>query len=76
MKTNNNCTDCPDQTPDTCCHETIRTDDKAQCHIISEQDKRYHDLADKHIEVMGMFSTLVQTKSRDAYFNHENWSNC
>ena len=32
-----------------CCHEAIRTDNKAQVHIIDPQDERYHDESDAHV---------------------------
>lgn len=32
-----------------CCHEAIRTDNKAQAHIIDTQDEHYHDEADAHV---------------------------
>ena len=35
-----------------CCHEAIRTDNKAQAHIIDAQDKHYHDEADAHVFMM------------------------
>jgi hypothetical protein len=32
-----------------CCHEAIRTDNKAQAHIIDAQDEHYHDEVDAHV---------------------------
>ena len=32
-----------------CCAEAVRTDNKAQAHIIDQQDERYHDEADAHV---------------------------
>ena len=32
-----------------CCHEAIRTDNKAQVHIIDPQDEHHHDEADAHV---------------------------
>lgn len=32
-----------------CCHEAIRTDNKAQAHIIDTQDEHHHDEADAHV---------------------------
>lgn len=32
-----------------CCHEAIRTDNKAQVHIIDAQDEHHHDEADAHV---------------------------
>ena len=34
---------------DICCHEVIRTDNKAKIHIIDPQDEHYHDEADSHV---------------------------
>lgn len=35
-----------------CCHEAIRTDNKAQAHIIDAQDGHHHDEADAHVFMM------------------------
>ena len=32
-----------------CCHEAIRTDNKAQAHIIDPQDEHHHDESDAHV---------------------------
>ena len=39
-------------TDDICCHEAIRTDNKAQTHVIDPQDERYHDESDAHVFMM------------------------
>ena len=39
-------------TDSVCCHEAIRTDNKAQAHIIDPQDERYHDESDAHVFMM------------------------
>ena len=36
-------------TDSVCCHEAIRTDNKAQAHVIDPQDERYHDESDAHV---------------------------
>ena len=36
-------------TDSVCCHEAIRTDNKAARHIIDPQDERYHDESDAHV---------------------------
>ena len=36
-------------TDDVCCHEAIRTDSKAQVHIIDPQDEHYNKRADSHV---------------------------
>ena len=49
-----------------CCHEAIRTDNKAQAHIIDAQDERYHDDADNHVFLMnGLYvaKDVVRQKS-------------
>ena len=43
------CKFCNNETSDVCCHETIRTDNKAQAHIIDAQDERHHNEADAHV---------------------------
>ena len=44
-------TDCNfcNNTEGRCCHEAVRTDNKAQAHIIDAQDEHYHDEADAHV---------------------------
>lgn len=39
-------------TDSVCCHEAIRTDNKAARHIIDPQDERYHDESDAHVFMM------------------------
>ena len=39
-------------TDSVCCHEAIRTDNKAQAHIIDPQDERCHDESDAHVFMM------------------------
>ena len=39
-------------TDDVCCHETIRTDNKAAHHIIDPQDEHYNKQADSHVFMM------------------------
>ena len=39
-------------TDDVCCHEAIRTDNKAQAHIIDPQDEHYNKQADSHVFMM------------------------
>ena len=36
-------------TDDVCCHEAIRTDNKAQAHIIDPQDEHRNNQADSHV---------------------------
>ena len=36
-------------TDSVCCHEAVRTDNKAQSHVIDPQDKHHHDEADAHV---------------------------
>ena len=39
-------------TDSVCCHEAIRTDNKAQVHIIDPQDEHYNKQADAHVFMM------------------------
>lgn len=39
-------------TDNVCCHEAVRTDNKAQAHIIDAQDEHRHDHADSHVFIM------------------------
>lgn len=46
------CKFCNNETGDVCCHETIRTDNKAQNHIIDAQDEHRNNQADSHVFMM------------------------
>ena len=35
-----------------CCRESVRTDNKAQIHIIDPQDEHYNNQADSHVFMM------------------------
>ena len=35
-----------------CCHEAVRTDNKARIHIIDAQDEHYNKQADSHVFMM------------------------
>ena len=39
-------------TDSVCCHEAIRTDNKAARHIIDPQDEHYNKQADSHVFMM------------------------
>lgn len=65
QSTNQVCNDC-NKTDGACCHDTIMTDNKAQRHIISAEDQRYHDDADNHVFLMnGLYvaKDVVRQKS-------------
>lgn len=36
-------------TDSVCCHEAIRTDNKAKIHVIDPQDEQYNNEADAHV---------------------------
>ena len=46
------CKFCNNETDDVCCHEAIRTDNKARIHIIDPQDEHYNKRADSHVFMM------------------------
>ena len=43
-------------TDDVCCHEAVRTDNKAQIHIIDAQDEHRNNQDDSHVFMMNGFA--------------------